>query len=253
MRKIKLPLFTIALCLSLLGFVNGGKAASTFTLTAGADPSALASWKKSPGGTAPANFTSASQTFQIGVTAGAISSAATWVVSGSASKVIIASGGTLSDNATHSLSLSAITVQNGGTLVLANNSFSLGTFIVQAGSTIKFSGTGTQTIPTGTYYNLIIAGTGTINDGGDIVVSTALTINAGCALTLNGAELDLNGTLSGTGTITGDNTAIVTVNSGGNIGTLNLTPGSALLDELQIQSGSVTLGNDLLISGGGSG
>jgi PKD repeat protein len=253
MRKIKLPLYTLALCLSLLGFVNIAKAASTYTLTAGADPSVLASWKKSPGGTAPTSFILASQTFQISVTAGAISAATPWIVSGSSSKVVITSGGILSDNATHSLLLGATQVQNGGTLILVNNTFSLGTFIVQNGSTVNFAGSGTQTIPTGTYYNLIISGTGTINDGGVLTVATSLTINAACALTLNGAELDLNGTLSGTGTITGDNTAIIIVNSAGSIGTLNLTSGSTILDELQIQAGSVTFGNDLLISGGGSG
>jgi PKD repeat protein len=248
--KTKLQLYGLVLCIGLLGFVNGVKAASTFTLTSGADPTLTASWKKVPGGTPPANFTTASQTFEIAVTAGVMSQ--NWTVSGNSSKVIIESGGTLADNATHSLSLAALTISSGGILVLSNNTFSPGTYIIQLGSTVNYAGVGTQTILSGTYYNLIVSGTGTINNGGDIVISTSLTINAGCALNLNGAELDLNAAVSGAGTITGDNNS-ATIIINGSVGTLNFTSGGAMLNDFEIDGGSVTLGTSLLISGAGSG
>jgi hypothetical protein len=282
--KTKLQLYTLALCLGLLGFVSITRASnSTYTYTGAGHPELTSNWKKQPGGTVVASFTVNNQTFLF-KNVGAATLGAAWTVSGTGSKVTIG-------DATNAFSLSdggfkadfsgasgGCTVSNLSTLIISNSSSVFGTLNFSPGSTANYATTaGSQTVFANLYYNLIISGSAAMQLSGSSSVSTVLTVNAGLSLNLGGATLSLvsavstlnagsfillNGgtlnfsgtsTLVGSGTITGDNSAILNTSTTGSLGTINFTAGGRVLSDLSINSGSIILGSDLLISGGGGG
>ena len=255
--KIKLQIFTVALCIGLFFFVNTAKAVTTYTFNATGSPHLTASWDKVPGGGHP-TFTAAGNVYQF-KSAGTLT--AVWTVSGASSKVQILSGGTFSDGgfkADFSGATGGCAVASGGTLQIKNSSSVFGTLNLSSpSSTVDYATTaGTQIMLAGIYYNLTISGSATMQLGGSTTVQNVLTINAGKSITLGGGTLSLNGTLSGSGTITGDNSATINIGTSSNLGTLSFTAGSRVLNSLYISNAAlgntVTLGSDLVIQDDGS-
>jgi PKD repeat protein len=264
MKKIKLH--TLALCFGVLGLITNVKAANTtYTYTGGGHPELLTNWGKTTAtlGANPASFTAANQIFQFKGASSATLGAA-WTVSGSSSKIVVGDGTnafTFSDGG-KVLTTVGIDVANKSTFTIQNTTTSLGSFVPKngtPGSTINYAASsGTQTIFGTTYYNLTISGAAIMNLGGTTTVNKVLTLNAGCALTLNGIELDLNGTITGSGTITGDISASVYIGAAtGTFGTINFTSGGQMLNQFDLGSSAagtlITLGTDLTVIDDGGG
>ena len=78
---------------------------------------------------------------------------------------------------------------------------------VIAGSTIEFNGTSPQTIPATSsnfnYYNVILSNSGTKSLGGNVMVSSNLTINNAVILNCQSSEITVKGNVSNNGTISG--------------------------------------------------
>ncbi len=76
-----------------------------------------------------------------------------------------------------------------------------------------------------------------------------ITINSG-TLDIGGNTLTINGSVSGTGTITGSSTSILIISGTGILGTLYFTSGSEQLSSLVLNrtSGDITLGTNLVVS-----
>jgi len=272
----KLQLFTLTLCLSLLGIINTAKAVTTYTYTGGGHPELTSNWGKTTAtiGSHPSDFVTANQTFKFTST-GSATLGGDWVVSGAGSKVIVGDGThafTFSDGG-HIANFSGISGSGGVsvastcTLVIGNVSTSFPNistgFVTNTGSTVNYAtAAGAQTVfqPSApfAYDNLTICGGATFTLAGAIAVSHILNICAGSAFVLNGLTVNLNGTITGTGTITGDISAGINIQASSNFGTIYFTAGHRTLDVFTISNGAVanvvTLGTDLTISddGGGS-
>lgn len=88
---------------------------------------------------------------------------------------------------------------------------------------------------------------------GGLTVNKNLTLNTGTELILDGYDLILNGTITGSGTITGDDVAAISMTGTGTT-TLNFTTGAQQLADLTInRTGIVTLGTNLTIEAFGGG
>src|SRR5207248_6535618 len=93
--------------------------------------------------------------------------------------------------------------------------------------------------------------------GDNVQLQTNLTISgqlnlstADSLLELNGKTLALNGTITGSGNLKGDGGATLNIGGSGSLGTLHFLSGSQSLSVLTMNrtsSGSVTLGNNLLV------
>lgn len=160
-------------------------------------------------GTAPSDFTTAGQVFNIRNNATPTIGAA-WTVSGSGSKIVIGDG-TNACNFTIPADFAVtgtVDVSAGATLTNTNTSIpTLGT--LAATSTVVFNAAGSQTVPIATYGNLSISNTGssTATAAGAITVTNGLTVSSGSTFdmstfALSGAAL----TTSGTGTLKTQNT-----------------------------------------------
>ena len=108
---------------------------------------------------------------------------------------------------------------------------------LQGTGTLHFAGSTLQTIPSGTYANMIIDNaTGGATLGGNTTVTNALTLTAG-TLATGANNLTLNGSTSGTGLI---NTATGTLTYGGateqTLAAANLTSGT--VNNLVVNAGS---------------
>ncbi len=127
-------------------------------------------------------------------------------------------------------------------------------------SLINFNGTTAQTItaPDGEmFYNFTNSNTSTgvslANNNANVTVNNIFSLSNGL-LTINLNTLTLNGTVAGSGTITGSNNSnlIIGGTAGGALGTLNFTAGSRLLNNITMNrtgaSASATLGTDLAIN-----
>ena len=225
-------------------------------------------------GTAPANFSSANQTFYITRVA---TLSANWAVSGSSSKIIISSGGILTIPAGFTFT-GQINLEGTGTLIIQNGSLfstaSLGN--VASTATIRFATA--LNIPQTTYGNVILGNTGdntaktftsgTVTILGNLTLASgSVTVNSGAALTLAGnltlsAAISLPIDVQATGssqTFTGNGFAIslksLSLNAGTTVtlattgGTSNLTTAANLtlsnLSTLNIQNNLLTI-NGLL-------
>jgi len=258
LQSIKKGLFVI-----LIGFTTYANAVNcTYTLTsAGADVSQTSNWVCSASddttmvtiGSHPANFTNNNQTFQFTSSCNLQNN---WTVSGAGSSIqLITSGVTFSDGGFVFITDSLV-VSDSTTLVLSNSNAAanIASLNLSPGCTVNYAATsGVQAVIPGVYSNLIISGTATIQLIGYTEVDTTLTINAGCALAFSGnQELFLGGTIAGEGTITGNNSAQIIIDSyAANFGIISFTNGHQFLNTFDISFGSlttnVTLGSNLTI------
>ncbi len=145
--------------------------------------------------------------------------------------------GTISGDAA-AAGTSNMNITGSGALGIMN--FTTG-FQVLKNFTLNRSSSGTATLGT----DLSIGGiTGTTNNG-------IASMNAG-ALVINGHILGLNGTLTGTGTFSGDASSVGSsaLTIGGNLntqlGTIYFTPGAQVLNAISINRVSGTIGNAVL-------
>ncbi len=118
-----------------------------------------------------------------------------------------------------------------------------------------YNGTGYEVATTapGASANIVVPATSTCVLANP-VLQAATTVNnmelqAGATLGLNGNDLSINGSVSGTGTITGS--ALSSLNIGGTAGTLYFGSGANTIKNIALSNGaSATLGNALNIVGG---
>ncbi|MBP7262308.1 MAG: hypothetical protein KBB37_13570 [Bacteroidia bacterium] len=140
----------------------------------------------------------------------------------------------------------AINFTNGGTLKVAGT-MSGGT-IVSGTGTVEFNSSGSQSIPAYTYNNIIISGSGTKSLSGALSVN-GLNISAG-DLSIGANTLTVNGTISGSGTITGSSASSMVVTAANS---LSMTQSSSLtrtLNNLTFNAaGTLTIANPLEITG----
>lgn len=99
-----------------------------------------------------------------------------------------------------------LTITGSNTLTVYGNWTNNGTFTRNT-STVVFNGT-TQSIGTGTFYNVTISGTGTKSLGVATTVNGALTINSGTTLATANFGLTLAGNFTNSGTFTAGSSAI---------------------------------------------
>lgn len=155
-------------------------------------------------GTAPTDFTTANQVFNIRNNVTPTIGAA-WTVSGTNSKIIVGDGTNGCNFTIPALYAVTGTVDVAAAATLTNtNTTNLTLGTLNATSTVVFNAAGAQTVPIATYGNLSISNTGssTATAGGAIAVTTALTVSSGSTFdmstfALTGAAL----TTSGTGTL----------------------------------------------------
>lgn len=167
---------------------------------------------------------------------------------------------TISNTNTHTLKgavtvNTAFTNSGGGTIDCGAYNLTLNGSVVCGGSltatsnsTVTYAGANPNILP-GTYYNLVINGTGTATLCGNVVVNGSITLNNNLNtgtynLTLNGAAAYTSGTLTGTaGTITYGSSTTQTIFPG----TYNnlTTSGTSI----KTMGGSVTVNGNLTISG----
>jgi len=157
-------------------------------------------------------------------------------------------------------SLILSTALNGDLILRANlidNNSSGG--ITHNNGAIKFQGTGTIPSPliqhvttAATLGGVLISQTnGSVQIEANLSIEGKLEFNSGNdLLVLNAKTLTLNGTVAGLGNLKGDSAAKLTVGGSGALGTLHFLGGAQTLSQMTISrasSGSVTLGNDLLV------
>ena len=136
-------------------------------------------------GTAPANFTTASQVFIIQNNS-SVTLTGNWTVSGSGSYITVGNGTnacTFTIPSSYTCS-GTIYVSASGTLINQNTATpTLGS--LSTGSTVTFAGTAAQTIPATTYYNLSVTNTSaTVSTAGSITVNGTLTINTNATMNM---------------------------------------------------------------------
>ena len=188
-------------------------------------------------GTAPANFTASQQTFTI---SRAATLSANWAVSGSQSKIVVASGGSLNTGTFVVGGTAKMNLNANSTLMLGSSNLpALGT-IAQA-STINYTADANVSSAV-TYGNLVLSGSGVKNFAagaynveGNLTVGTAVAADAG-------AVLNLKGNLFATAATT----LPFTLNT---LGNSPVFTGNG--NEIQIQTLNVTIGTTLALSGNG--
>lgn len=241
------------------------------------DPTNVNNWWDQTNGTGnhPPNFTTAGNTFNV-QNGHNMSPTATWTVSGTGSKVIIKTGGTITAGGfNHSLTLD---MESGGTWIHSHTTYSALTFgTLDAASNFQLNNAsgfaGTRTYP-----NLILNGI-TINPG-----TTSLSINGnldlksgaifrgtstgtpthsigGNLLVASGATwtmsngtgtptYNISGTITNNGGSIGSSTGVSTINlNGSNSVTLNLgTPSNTNFNITIASTKTVTLGSNVATS-----
>ncbi len=212
----------VFLLLLLIGMVLVTKAQTTYYYKGSGSISSTARWGTNTdgSGTAPSNFTSNNQVFQIRNTT-SVSISSSWTVSGTNSKVVIGNSSVAAITVTHSGGTFSGTVDiatassGSNTLILQQtdaNSPVLGT--LSSGSTVTYDKNSAQTVQAKTYHHLSIINSGTRTAGGAISAGGTLTINS--VSTLDMATYQLSGafTTSGTGYLLTQNTSSTPVTSG---------------------------------------
>lgn len=212
---------------------------------------------KTWGGTFQYNATTGGQTVMAGTynnltlsnTSGAQSASGTLTVNGT---LLTTAGGTL-NMGTNQLLGTLSSISNGGSIQTQNTSATPvpagktwgGTFLYNAVA-------GGQTVAAATYNNLTLGNTsGTQSAGGSFTVNGIYTTTAGGSLSIGSNILTLNGTVVGTGTLTGSNTSGVTIGGTATGATLFFTTGGTgnYLKEFTLNTGATaTLGNELNIT-----
>jgi hypothetical protein len=226
----------------------------------------LANWGTNPdgSGTAPANFTSAYQSFNIR-NGSSFTIGGAWTVSGLLSKIVVGNG---TDACSFTVPsgfavVGAIDVASNATLTLQNHAKpSLGS--LAAGSTVNYSQSGTDTVVIASYSNLTLTGGTKLFAAGSTNVQGNLLVDGVSALSGVGSPfstVNLNGnfTLQNGATFSSADTSRFTlVVSGSTVQTFNgngsefklfkLTSNNAAGVVLASGSSNLTLGNP---SGGG--
>jgi len=184
--------------------------ATIYYLKSGGTPTSVASWGTNTNGTgtAPTNFTTANQIFNIRNNA-AITLTAAWTVSGSGSGVTVGDGSTacnftIPSTTAFKLTGSVLNVYANATLTLQNNTVpTLTACVFDPASTVNFANAANTTIPTtngaansGVYGTLIVSGTGAIYSFlGAAAGATTFTIGTLNISTAN--TLEFNGGATG--------------------------------------------------------
>ncbi len=154
-----------------------------------------------------------------------------------------------------SLNISAGTLNaNNFNINVGGNWTNSGTF-TPGTATVTFDGTGTQTIVDAngeTFNNLTVnKSDGSLQMNNNLTVNSVLTLTTG-NISINGNTLNLAGTVSGSGKITGSNTSNISITGTGALGTINFdntNRASKTINNFTINrtsTGSVTLGSDSL-------
>jgi hypothetical protein len=157
-----------------------------------------------------------------------------------AQNIISANYGNLSTSGTGTKTLVG-TIGISGTFSPSGSSHDAGA------STVNFNGTAAQNIPAFTFNNLSISGNSAKNMTGNVSVNGVSTLTNG-TLAIGAHILNLGGSISGSGTLTGSCASTLTISGPGATGTLNFTAGSRILGTFNLSksaSGDVQLGNDL--------
>jgi hypothetical protein len=196
-----LNIFKLISFLTLL-IVGGNVIGQTYYSKSTGNLEILSNWGTATDGTgtAPSDFTSANQVFNIRNNANP-TIGADWTVSGNNSKIIVGNGTNACNfniPAIYAVT-GTLDVSAGGTLTNTNTTIpNLGT--LNATSTVVFNAAGSQTVPVATYGNLIISNTGssTATAAGAISVINALIVASGSnfdmsTFALTGATLITSG------------------------------------------------------------
>jgi len=256
MRKIYIK--TIAALFVMFAFTGNIKAVDYYLKSSGTI-TLLSSWGVNPDGSGanPPSFSGNNVWHFANRTAATLTGIFTPPNTATAS---IESGFNLSVSGAGTINSKIDIAATGGLIIINNKTYNLNN--LDANSTVTYSAS-TAAVRPAYYGNLVIAVStslnGALSPGFPFWVYGTLTINSSRTLTMNGYGISLNGSsssIAGAGTITGDAAAYIELvgGNGGNNGTLNFTPGSAVLNYLYIQytgpSDNISLGSDLLISGG---
>jgi len=183
-------------------------------------------------GTSPTNFTTAGITYEI-INNTTPTIAAAWAVSGTGSKILVGDATTTpSINFTIPSGFACtgtVNVANSSTLTIQNTTVPTLTTALSTGSTVNYAAAGSQNIAKGTYY--ISAGT---------VATSTNSLGA----------LDINGSITGVGTITTFSTSVINIAGSGALGTFSFTPGNQTIGTFKINrpgTFTCTLGSNLTV------
>lgn len=266
--KTKLQLFTLTLCLVLFGFINMVKAGTLYYLKSGGNPTVLNNWATGTNGisgTHPGAFSNG-DTYYLNQNNVSVTLVGTWNLAPATIVYVGKHGGSSSGT---SFTVNSGAIISGGILnTETGTSFTVKGDISGVSDLSTMLGTVTycagiaQSIIGASYQNLTVSGgtTGTLLSGPASVSGALILSSVSDILILNGNELDINGTFSGSGTFTGDTlgSALLVGMSNTNL-SLNFTSAAAaLLSNLTIGTSAVstctvTLTSNLIVSGGGNG
>ena len=231
-------------------------AQTTYFSKSTGDLNQVSTWGTNPDGTgtSPANFTLPGCIYVITNTSTATIGAG-WTVSGTGSKVQTGDGVNPVEfiiPATFAFT-GTVDVQPNGTLTtLRTTGPAFG--ILAAGSTVKYSGAGNQTIPSADFYNLTIQGGGvkTLANTNNVSITNLLTIDAGSSfrcLTLNTLTTSISGSVTGSGEFLGNANSNLLITGAGDFGSISSTVLLSLRTlEISRVSGTVTLGTNVTVS-----
>ena len=194
-----------SLTLDHFKLAKGLVSATSFYLLPNSDCTNLLNWGLNNNGTGahPNNFTADNQTFKINNNGASLS--ADWLVSGSASSVVLGSGTdanalTFPDTASFT---GVINISANTTLTVSSltSNFTINT--IDLNSTVTFDGADAQDVPGAAYGNLNILtqGTSGATAAGVISVAGSFNIAAGSVLNMDSSKLASVNILSGSGTL----------------------------------------------------
>ena len=175
----------------------------------------------------------------------------------SVTATVIVEGGTNLTVSSAGVINSQIDIAASGTLTISNgNTFNLNTLDVA--STVVFNSASAM-VKAASYGNVTINVNTSLSGSGTFNIFGTLTLNSARTLSLNALTLYLNGApcIAGTGSITADNSAIISFAGGnaGNNGTLTLAAGSQTINSIQTTFNTGTdyfvMGSDITIANTG--
>ena len=240
----------------LFAFGFNAKAQTSYTYTGSGNFNAVTSWTTT-GGVNPATMpTGSADIFHINTSTSI--GATSWTVT-AGSSIIVGNGTTpitfnTGTDTTEIVSVSgspdlAITVSSNATLIVLTQDFFSNYFdpsktTFATNSLVNYS-LSNCVVGAGHYYNLTITHNATLNGN---IISVANTFNNAAVLTTQLGSITFYGTVTGTGSFSGDGLSIIDVESTNPI-TLNFQSTGKTLGTLKVGAGTVTLNTDLLISG----
>lgn len=265
----KFTTFLVAVLWIIIG-AKSSFAQSTYFLVDGGDLTSLGDWGTNTDGSGshPSAFTNSLDVWHLTTDGGnntitGIEISAFSFLAHANSTLVVESGITFSISAGAQIDCK-ISVNNGGTLYVQNNSgvplVSLA--ILQPSSTVVYgtAGAATKTVVAADYGNLLIETNAILSpttiSTTNIRVFNVLTLQSSVTLSLSGRNLSLfgsNGTIAGSGVLAGDSDAAITIQNGNatSNGTLTFASGAELLNQLSINYGSntdvIALGSNLTV------